>query len=170
MMVLAPLGARLTAARGPKITLGAGNLVIALGYACALPLMGTTVGLLVVTLICNTGVGLAYGAMPALIMGAVPRSETASANSFNTLIRSIGSPVSAAVMGGVLARMTTDVPGHLLPSEDAFRVALLIGSGVGLAAAAVAFLIPARPAAGADGADAAARSDASPHLPSGAKV
>lgn len=145
MMVLAPLGAKLTAARGPKVTLGVGSLVIALGYASALPLMGSTGGLLVVTLVCNTGVGLAYGAMPALIMGAVPVSETASANSFNTLMRSIGSSVSAAVMGVVLAQMTTDFGGHLLPSEDGFRAALLIGSGVGLAAAVVAFLIPVRP-------------------------
>ncbi|MFG2867021.1 MFS transporter [Streptomyces sp. NPDC048338] len=150
MMVLAPLGAKLTAARGPKITLGVGSLVIAVGYASSLPLMGSTGGLLVVTLICNTGVGLAYGAMPALIMGAVPQSETASANSFNTLMRSIGSSVSAAVIGVVLAQMTTDFGGHLLPSESGFRTAMIIGSGVGLAAAVVAFLIPARPTPGAD--------------------
>ncbi|WP_251066648.1 MFS transporter [Streptomyces sp. ISL-36] len=158
MMALAPLGAKLTAARGPKITLGVGSLVIALGYASSLLLMGSTGGLLVVTLICNTGVGLAYGAMPALIMGAVPRSETASANSFNTLMRSIGSSVSAAVMGVVLAQLTTDFGGHPLPSEDAFRIALLIGCGVGLAAAAVAFLIPVRPAADSAGTTAAPRS------------
>ncbi|MEU9702206.1 MFS transporter [Streptomyces sp. NPDC047981] len=178
MMALAPLGAKLTAARGPRITLGVGSLVIAVGYGCALPLMGSTVGLLVVTLICNTGVGLAYGAMPALIMGAVPRSETASANSFNTLMRSIGSSVSAAVMGVVLAQMTTDFAGHLLPSEDAFRVALLIGSGVGLAAAVVAFLIPAGPSAGAEGVEGVegvegaegADGAASAHVPSAAKA
>lgn len=167
MMLLAPLGAKLTAARGPKVTLGVGSLVIALGYACALPLMGSTVGLLVVALICSTGVGLAYGAMPALVMGAVPRSETASANSFNTLMRSIGSSVSAAVTGVVLAQMTTDFAGHLLPSENAFRVALLIGSGVGLAAAAVAFLIPVRPAGEAE---EAGDSASVPNLPSSAQV
>ncbi|MFD9035265.1 MFS transporter [Streptomyces sp. NPDC059567] len=164
MMVLAPLGAKLTAARGPKVTLAAGSLVIALGYASALPLMGSTGGLLVVTLVCNTGVGLAYGAMPALIMGAVPLSETASANSFNTLMRSIGSSVSAAVMGVVLAQMTTDFGGHLLPSEDGFRAALLIGSAVGLAAAAVAILIPVRPGADTPGTTAPS------HPVSGAKV
>ena len=32
MMLLAPVGGRLTAARGPKVTLFAGTLVIALGY------------------------------------------------------------------------------------------------------------------------------------------
>ncbi|WP_329418043.1 MFS transporter [Streptomyces sp. NBC_01268] len=145
MMALSPLGAKLSAARGPKVTLAVGSLVIAVGYLSSLLLMGSTWGLLVVTLVCNTGVGLAYGAMPALIMGAVPQAETASANSFNTLMRSIGSSVSAAVIGVVLAQLTIDLGGHALPSETGFRVALLIGGGVALAAAAVAALIPVRP-------------------------
>ncbi|MGW9453599.1 MFS transporter [Streptomyces sp. NPDC055632] len=148
MMVLAPLGAKLSAARGPKVTLSVGALVISAGYGSSLALMGSTWGLLAVTLVCNTGVGLAYGAMPALIMGAVPQEETASANSFNTLMRSIGTSVSAAVIGVVLAQMTTTLGGHALPSEDGFRVAMLIGCGVGLAAAVVAALVPARFAAG----------------------
>lgn len=118
--------------------------------------MGSTKGLLVVTPICNTGVGLAYGAMPALVMGAVPQEETASANSFNTLMRSIGTSVSAAVIGVVLAQMTTTLGRHALPSEDGFRAAVLIGAGVGLAAAVVAALIPAKaPSTGSDDSGAA---------------
>ncbi|MEU9852259.1 MFS transporter [Streptomyces sp. NPDC047974] len=150
MMALAPLGAKLSAARGPKVTLSVGALVISAGYASSLALMGSTWGLLVVTLICNTGVGLAYGAMPALIMGSVPAEETASANSFNTLMRSIGTSVSAAVIGVVLAQMTTTLGGHALPSEDGFRAALLIGAGVALLASLVAALIPARHTPAAD--------------------
>ncbi|MFF4172158.1 MFS transporter [Streptomyces sp. NPDC001744] len=157
MMVLAPLGAKLSAARGPRVTLSVGALVISAGYGSSLALMGSTWGLFAVTLVCNTGVGLAYGAMPALVMGAVPQEETASANSFNTLMRSLGTSVSAAVIGVVLARTTTTLGGHVLPSEDGFRVAMLIGCGVGLAAAVVAALIPVRSAAtGSGGADGAA--------------
>ncbi|MET9483083.1 MFS transporter [Streptomyces sp. NPDC006638] len=146
MMIMSPLGAKLSAVKGPKVTLAVGSLVIGVGYGISLPLIGSSSpwSLLVVTLVCNTGVGFAYGAMPALIMGAVPLSETASANSFNTLMRSIGSSVSAAVIGVVLAQMTTDFGGFALPSEDGFRVAMLIGCGVGLVAAVLASLIPVR--------------------------
>ncbi|MFD3442797.1 MFS transporter [Streptomyces sp. NPDC058685] len=146
MMAMSPLGAKLSAAKGPKVTLAVGSLVIAAGYGLCVPMTGSgsTWGLLAVTIVCNTGVGFAYGAMPALIMGAVPRSETASANSFNTLMRSIGSSVSAAVIGVVLAQMTTDFGGYALPSESGFRVAVIIGCCVGLAAAVVAALIPVR--------------------------
>ncbi|MFC8954468.1 MFS transporter [Streptomyces sp. NPDC057101] len=168
MMVLAPLGAKLSAARGPKVTLSLGALVIAAGYGSSLALMGSTGGLLVVTLICNTGVGLAYGAMPALIMGAVPQQETASANSFNTLMRSIGTSVSAAVIGVVLAQMTTTLGGHALPSEDGFRVAMLIGCGVGLLAAVVAALIPTRTPAAPANAPAGTDPDTAPQAPSAA--
>ncbi|MFI1227037.1 MULTISPECIES: MFS transporter [unclassified Streptomyces] len=148
MMAMSPVGAKLSAAKGPKVTLAVGSLLIAAGYGLSVPLIGADSpwSLLIVTLVCNSGVGFAYGAMPALIMGAVPRSETASANSFNSLMRSIGTSFAAAVIGVVLARMTTDFGGFPLASQDGFRVAMLIGCGVGLAAAVVAALIPVRPA------------------------
>ncbi|GAA2274312.1 hypothetical protein GCM10010402_33300 [Actinomadura luteofluorescens] len=156
MMAVSPLGARLSAARGPKVTLVAGSLVIALGYGSSTLLIGAAWGLMVVTAICGMGVGLAYGAMPALIMGAVPRSETASANSFNTLMRSVGTSVSAAVVGVVLSQLTIDLGGHVLPSEDGFRAGLLIGCGVALLAGAIALAIPGRGRSVTAGAEQAA--------------
>jgi MFS family permease len=143
MMLVSPLGARLSHARGPRTTLAVGAAVFALGYLSAVALMGSTWGLLVAVCVTNTGVGFAYGAMPALIMGSVPLSETGSANSFNTLMRSIGTSVSAAVVGVVLAHLSTDVGGgHSIPSESGFRVGLLIGAGVAALAAAIAVSIP----------------------------
>jgi MFS family permease len=146
MMALSPLGGKLTNARGPKFTLVTGSLVIATGYGVSLVLMGSTWGLLIVSLVVSSGVGLAYGAMPALIMSTVPLSETASANSFNTLMRALGTSTAAAVIGVVLAQMTTTLGGFSLPSEAGFRTGLTIGGGAALVAAAVAALIPARTA------------------------
>ncbi|MFG1972402.1 MFS transporter [Nonomuraea fuscirosea] len=142
MMAVSSLGARLSAARGPKISLFAGALVIAAGYGASLGLMDWAWGLMIASCVANIGVGLAYGAMPALIMGAVPQTETASANSFNTLMRSIGTSFSAAVVGVVLAQMSTTLGGHSLPSEGGFRTALLIGCGVALAASLVTLTLP----------------------------
>ncbi|MDX2826457.1 MFS transporter [Streptomyces ipomoeae] len=143
MMALSPLGGKLTDARGPKFTLITGSVVIATGYGLSLVLMGSTWGLLIVSAVVSAGVGVAYGAMPALIMSTVPLSETASANSFNTLMRALGTSTAAAVVGVVLAQMTTTLGGFTLPSEDGFRVGLMIGGGAALAAAAVAVFIPA---------------------------
>lgn len=144
MMLISPLGARLSAVRGPKVTLTLGALVIAVGYGCTTMLMGSTWGLLVAVCVINGGVGLAYGAMPALIMAAVPLSETASANSFNTLMRSIGTSFAAAVIGVVLSQMSMEMGGHSIPTEGGFRTGLFIGCGVALVAAAIAATIPVR--------------------------
>lgn len=77
-------------------------------------------------------------------MGAVPPSATGSANSFNTLMRSVGTSVAAAVVGVVLAQMSVDVGGHTMPTEAGFRTGLLIGCGVALVASAIASAIPGR--------------------------
>ncbi|MFE0451315.1 MFS transporter [Streptomyces sp. NPDC058914] len=143
MMFVSPLGGKLTNARGPKFTLICGALVIAAGYGLSMPLMGSAWGLMLVGIVINSGVGLAYGSMPALIMSSVPVSETAAANGFNTLMRSLGTSVGAAVIGVILAQMTTTLGGHTFASEDGFRTALLVGGGLALVSAAIAALIPA---------------------------
>lgn len=147
MMFVSPLGGKLTNARGPKFTLVCGALVIAAGYGLSMALMGSAWGLMVVGIVINSGVGLAYGSMPALIMSSVPLSETAAANGFNTLMRSLGTSVGAAVIGVILAQMTTTTGGYTLASEDGFRTALLVGGALALVSAAIASVIPAgRPA------------------------
>ncbi|MFD0851130.1 MFS transporter, partial [Actinomadura adrarensis] len=142
MMLVSPLGGRLTSARGPKTTLILGALVMAAGYAVTMGLMGAAWGLMLGLMVTSAGVGFAYGAMPALIMGSVPRSETAAANSFNTLMRSIGVSSGAAVVGAVLGQMTTTMGGHTFVSENGFRVALLIGAGVAVLSALIAIALP----------------------------
>ncbi|MEU9750625.1 MFS transporter [Streptomyces niveus] len=143
MMVVSPIGGKLTNVYGPKVTLLGGVLVIAAGYGLSLALMGSAWGIMVSIMVISSGVGLAYGSMPALIMSSVPLSETAAANSFNTLMRSLGTSVGAAVIGLVLSQMTTEIGGFSIASESGFRTALLIGCGVALVSAAIAAVIPA---------------------------
>ncbi|MFJ4804918.1 MFS transporter [Streptomyces murinus] len=143
MMVISPLGGKLINARGPKVALTCGAVVMAAGYALALPLMGTAWGIMFSGIVINSGVALAYGSMPALIMSSVPLSETAAANGFNTLMRSLGTTIGSAVIGVVLAHMTITLGGYTLASENGFRTGLLIGCGVALVSAAVASFIPA---------------------------
>ncbi|MFF3873448.1 MFS transporter [Streptomyces sp. NPDC001978] len=144
MMAVAPLGARISAARGAKVTLLTGSLVICIGYVLGLLLMAHTWGVLIFSIIVGAGVGIAYGAMPALIMGAVPVTETAAANGLNTLFRSIGSSSSAAVVGVVLAHMTTHLGPAIIPTQNAFRTSFVIAGAGALLAALVTLAIPGR--------------------------
>ncbi|QAY72476.1 MFS transporter [Agromyces protaetiae] len=144
MMLVSPVGAKISAARGPKTTLIVGGIVMAIGYGSSALFMGSLWGLLVTSVVASAGVAFAYGAMPSLIMGAVPRSETGSANGVNSLMRSIGSSISSAVVGAVLAAMSVDLGGYTIATEDGFRTGLLIGCGVAVAAALIAVTIPAK--------------------------
>ncbi|MEE3850433.1 MFS transporter [Gordonia sp. LSe1-13] len=144
MMIVSPFGGKLTDARGPKFTLMCGAAVITAGYACSLLLLGSAWGLMVSLMVINSGVGLAYGAMPALIMSSVPVAETAAANGFNTLMRSLGTSFGAAAIGAVLGQMTIVFAGSAMPSENGFEVAMMIGGAMALVALMVAVLIPKR--------------------------
>lgn len=157
MMLVSGLGARLSAARGARVTLTTAGVVIALGYgltALTLLTVGNRApgaaddGQLLLTLVLfsaasgvvGVGTGLGYGAMPALILGSVPAAEKASSNSVNSLMRSLGTTASAAVIGAVLAVMMRDG----IPTQAGFLTAVLISTASGLIAAVVAYFIPAR--------------------------
>ena len=144
MLLTAPLSAKISKTRGPKVTLMLGAVVVALGYGVGTALMSAVWQLVLVSVLIGAGIGLAYGAMPALIMSAVPVSETAAANSLNTLMRSIGTSVSSAVAGVILAQLTINLGAYTLPSQTGFRVVLTIGAAAALAALAVASFIPTR--------------------------
>ncbi|KHO25153.1 MFS transporter [Mycolicibacterium setense] len=145
MMAAAPVAARVLAVRGPKLVLVIGSAIIATGYLAGTVLLGSPAGVMVLGLIVSFGVGFAFAALPALINAAVPVSETASANSINSLARSLGTSMSSAVMTAVLAQMTVTIAGHALPSLPGFRVALLIAAAAAAGAALIAMAIPKAP-------------------------
>ena len=142
MMALAPVSARISRTRGPKTTLMLGAVVVAAGYAIGIVLMSATWHLVLISCVIGGGIGLAYGAMPGLVMAAVPVSETAAANSLNTLMRSIGTSVSSATAGLVLAQLTVQFGPVTLPAQSGFRVVLAMGSGAALIALAIAAFLP----------------------------
>ncbi|MEU2083855.1 MFS transporter [Streptomyces albus] len=157
MMAVAPLSARISRTRGPKVTLMTGAVVVAAGYGLGIVLMSALWQLVLVSAIVGAGIGLAYGSMPALIMAAVPPSETAAANSFNTLMRSIGTSVSSAVAGVVLAQLTMRLGPVTVPAQSGFRLVMAIGAGAALAALAVACFLPGRRAPAPSAAQPAGR-------------
>jgi MFS family permease len=142
MMATAPLSARISRTRGPKVTLMLGAIVVALGYGIGVVLMSSVWQLVLISGLIGAGIGLAYGAMPALIMGAVPVTETAAANSLNTLMRAIGTSTSSAVAGVILAQLTVSFGPVAVPSQDGFRLIMALGSATALAAFAIAAFIP----------------------------
>lgn len=144
MMITAPVYARLSAKHGPKVTLILGLLIIAIGYGAGLGLMSAAWQSLVIAVVLGAGIGLAYSSLPALIVGAVPASETGAANGLNTLMRSIGTSVSSAVIGMVLANTANDVGGVAVPTMHGFRVSFLIATAAVAVGLLLALFLPRR--------------------------
>ncbi|WP_416519247.1 MFS transporter [Streptomyces achromogenes] len=145
MMFTAPVYARLSARYGPKVTLIIGLLIIAVGYGGGLGLMDAAWQTIVTSVILGAGIGLAYSSLPALIVGAVPASETGAANGLNTLMRSIGTSVSSAVIGMVLANTANNVGGVAIPTMHGFRVSFLIATAAVAVGLLLALFLPKSP-------------------------
>ncbi|MCA2203152.1 MFS transporter [Streptomyces sp. SMS_SU21] len=144
MMFTAPVYARLSARYGPKVTLIIGLLVIAAGYGGGLGLMSAAWQTVVTSVVLGAGIGLAYSSLPALIVGAVPASETGAANGLNTLMRSIGTSVSSAVIGTVLANTSDAVGGVAVPTLHGFRVSFGIATAAVAVGLVLALFLPGR--------------------------
>ncbi|PQZ93940.1 MFS transporter [Arthrobacter sp. MYb227] len=142
MMAISPVSARLSARSGPKITLITGTAVIGAGYVLALVLNSQMWHLALASMVICGGIGLAYAAMPALIMGAVDQRETGAANGLNALMRSVGTAVSAAVTGVVLASMSIMVGKVPVPTMAGFQMSFILAIASALVAIILALFIP----------------------------
>jgi EmrB/QacA subfamily drug resistance transporter len=142
MMALSPVSASITRRYGPRTSLLVGTGVIAVGYLASTVLLHNAVEIMLALVVVSAGVGIAYAAMPGLIMSSVPLHETASANGLNSLMRSVGTSVSSAVMAMLLANLTITFGSRTVPSLTGFRVAFLIAAGAALAGLLLTLLVP----------------------------
>lgn len=146
MLLFSPVSARISAARGPRVTLAIGTAVIALGYAVRIADSRDLWMIMLGAAVVGIGTTLAYSALPTLILRAVPATQTASANGVNVLMRTIGQAISSAAVAAVLVHHTSPVDGALLPTLHGYLLAFAMAGVVALAACAAALTIPGDPA------------------------
>lgn len=142
MLAMSPVAGNLGRRFGPKPLLVIGAVIIAVAYVVAVLSTLTVWHVLVLNTVIGVGIGLGYAAMPTLIMRAVPAHETGSANGLNTLMRSLGTSIAAAVIAAILAQSATGRDGSSMPSAQGFQMALLLGLLAAVICAVVAMCIP----------------------------
>lgn len=155
MFVFSHVSARLTAAFGPRVSLATGGVVIGVGYIVFIVALVVAWDLawwlmLVVASLIGAGLGIAYSAMPALIMRSVRVEQTGEANGVNALMRVVGTSTSAAVVGMILTWSMVAAPepdGTVVsvPAETGYLWASGISLGACVLAIALALAIPPRP-------------------------
>ncbi|MCN9242168.1 MFS transporter [Streptomyces sp. RY43-2] len=148
MLLFSPLSARISASRGPRVTLALGAAVLALGYAVRIADSRDLWMVIVGASIVATGTTLAYSALPTLILGAVPAGQTASANGVNVLMRTIGQAVCSAAVAAILVHHTSLVGGTPVPTLHGYLLTFAMAGTVALVACAAALTIPKDRASG----------------------
>ncbi|MFF4963842.1 MFS transporter [Streptomyces sp. NPDC001037] len=142
MLLFSPLSARISASRGPRITLALGAVVIACGYALRIADSRDLWMIILGATVVATGTTLAYSALPTLILRAVPAAQTASANGVNVLMRTVGQATSSAAVAAVLVHHTSLVGGVPVATLHGYLLAFTMAGAVALVACAAALSIP----------------------------
>ncbi len=127
---------------GTRALLPAGSLVVAMAGVYFALFHGALWQAFVMMAILGVGIGSTSAAIPGLIVAAVPEHETGSAMGFYQVVRYIGFSLGSALTAAILAGHTP--PGQHLPSEHGYILVMWIAAGVCVAAAALAWMLPAR--------------------------
>ncbi|MBB6119139.1 MFS transporter [Nocardiopsis algeriensis] len=144
MLVFSPISGRMLNRLGGKPTLLIGSATIGLAYLGRVLAPDSVVTTVVGNTVISVGTAVAFAAMPTLVMATAHRSETASANGVNSLIRSLGTSSSSAVVAMLFASMAVVVDGTAYPSAAGMDVALWLGAATAAIAVLVGALIPVR--------------------------
>jgi dipeptide/tripeptide permease len=125
---------------GNKVPLALGAVTTAAGLILMGVAHGSEIDILLFNTITSVGIGLAYAAMPNLIVDAVPPQQTGEATGFNAVVRSIGSSLGSQLTAAVLAGSV--LASTRLPSDDGYTAAFLLSGGIAFLAALLALAIP----------------------------
>ena len=142
MALIGPLAGRIERAVGSKPPLVLGGAFGACGFV--LIAASHTIHWHVyagMTLI-GIGLGLAFAAMPNLIVQAVPHAQTGAATAINTIARVVGGAVGIQICATIVAQ---HISGPLrLPAERGFVIAFWLCAAGSLGACVIAMFVPGR--------------------------
>ncbi len=114
MFAMSNVSGRMNAALGARVSLALG-VVIGIGYHVIVGVAGpwgiSWIHMLVLSCCIGAGLGIAYSAMPALIMQVVSVEQTGESNGVNALMRIIGTSTASAVVGMLLTWSMTSFTG-----------------------------------------------------------
>jgi EmrB/QacA subfamily drug resistance transporter len=138
MLAFGPLSGVIGSRFGNKVPLTIGSAMTSLGLALLAVAHDNQPEVLAFTFVMSAGIGLAFAAMPNLILEAVPAHQTGEATGFNALVRSVGSSVGSQVSATILA--VSAVAG--VATQAGFTDAFAVSSAVAACAAVAALFIP----------------------------
>ncbi|GAA3541154.1 MFS transporter [Aeromicrobium flavum] len=137
--LMAPVSAWLTRRYGPQSTALAGALIMGVSYIGRVFLSDNLTQVVIGSVAVGIGTAMVYGALPTMIMRAVPVTETASANGLNVLLRAIGTTSASAIVAAVTSASVVTIDGVEATRESAIMLLFWIAAAAALVGAAVIF-------------------------------
>jgi predicted MFS family arabinose efflux permease len=132
----------LSAHLGRRALLPLGSLVVALAGGFFALFHTSLWQAFVMMALLGVGIGSTSAAIPGLLVRAVPESETGSVMGFYQVVRYIGFSLGSALTASILASHTP--VGQHLPTERGYTLVFSIGAAICVAAASLAWFLPAR--------------------------
>lgn len=139
MFVLGVLAGPLAARFGSKRVLITGSLITIAPFAMLVA--GHDQAWQIYTASALIGLGLAFSAMSAIVVEAVPPAQTGAASGMNANIRTIGGAIGSAMAASILSTGVTAA--HPFPQDSGYTDTFWFLTGSAVLAAAAAFAIPA---------------------------
>jgi MFS family permease len=130
---------RLARRLGGKVLVIAGCLIGSVAMAVLAFAHGQEWEIYLSTALMGIGFGLAFSAMAALVVAAVPTSQTGVASGMNANIRTIGGSIGAAMMASIV---TSQLAPSGLPKESGYTIGFAVMAGWLVLAAFAGLLIP----------------------------
>lgn len=140
MFITGMFAGRLAARLGGKVLIVAGCLIGAASMAILAFAHHHEWEIYLSSAIQGIGFGLAFAAMSALVVAAVPPSQTGVASGMNANIRTIGGSIGSAVMASIV---TSQLEPSGLPTQAGYTTGFAVMTGMLVLAALAGLLIPA---------------------------
>jgi EmrB/QacA subfamily drug resistance transporter len=150
MFVTGMFVGKLTRRLGGKVLVIAGCLVGAVAMSILAFAHAQQWEIYLSTALMGIGFGLAFSAMSALVVAAVPASQTGVASGMNANIRTIGGSIGSAAMASIV---TSHLAASGLPKESGYTTGFAALTGCLVLAALAGLLIPALRGLGQRGGD-----------------
>ncbi|WP_029663648.1 MFS transporter, partial [Cellulomonas sp. KRMCY2] len=147
MLVFAPISGALERRVGARVPMVLGTAIAAGAFAFLAISHTQAWQLLVSVSLVGIGIGLAFAAMANAIVAAVPPTQTGVATSVNTIVRTVGGSLGAAILAGLL---TAGVSDRGIPTDAAFTQGFWLSAAVLVVGLLASLLLPRRTTQQAD--------------------
>ena len=145
LMISSPLAGRLSSRVGPAFTLRVGIVISTAGVAGMAFAHTETFEMYLWPALMYLGLGATFGAMPTIILQAVPPELSGQSAAINMIVRTVGSAIGVQLAATIV---TASAGPSGIPTNRGYTTAFLVESAAGVVALLFALAIPRqRPAA-----------------------